>query len=188
MTGAVIQYRPNQRNHGSEQNTARGNIRIAKSIYDAMEVLTVLSRIHWQIHDASRCMERRKRPRFSIPWILVHRKKLAELKALPDDWNGYGAVAPNETAIRNAWDIIYLIHEDEVGMEPTNLLPSAEDGVGISFTRGTRRAIIECDNEGEMAAIIYERGKSSEAWPITGSLDDIRQTLDRINAFLSEHS
>ncbi len=112
------------------------------------------------------------------------RRQLDDLRSLPDNWNGYGSAAPNATAFHTVDEILFVLHEMELRLEPKAAAPSAEDGIALLFSEEDKEALIECSNEGEVAAIVYRRGKDSLAWTIGDSRDEIREALQRIDAYI----
>jgi len=112
---------------------------------------------------------------------------LAELKkiqGLPENWNGYASEPPNRVAINSAERILITLHEMDTLLEPKEIVPSAEGGVGILFARGKRRGLIECSNDDEMAAIIYEPGGQSDSWSVADYEGGIKETLGHITAYI----
>lgn len=111
-------------------------------------------------------------------------RELDKLKGLPENWNGYGSEAPNRVAMFNARNILSVLHELGAMLEPKKIVPSAEDGVAIFFENGKRHGLIECTNDDEIGVIVYELGGKSESWPVADDEGSIRDTLDRITAYI----
>ena len=104
-------------------------------------------------------------------------EKLEKLAALPDDWNGYGAHAPNETAIHNATQ--FLEELATKNLEPSRILASAADGVSLCFFRSQKYAEIECYNTGESIAIIKNTSTNwREIWEAKSDLSSIERIQD----------
>jgi hypothetical protein len=120
--------------------------------------------------------------RGAVSWISDFRQQLDEMRNLPDDWNGYGSAAPNAMAIRNSLEALYLLHE--MDFPPSQLVPSAEEGVGISFASGERRAILECFNDGDIVVIRYEGDGCPETREIGSSVEEIKESLLFIYDFI----
>jgi hypothetical protein len=96
--------------------------------------------------------------RHTVFWaatVLVRKaqSRLFELKGMGSNWDSYGAPSPNETAFRNAVRILKLMQPFD--LEMTNIVPSAEGGIGFCFTKGERYADIESSNEGEILGVRY---------------------------------
>ncbi|MBU0514869.1 MAG: hypothetical protein KJ621_08865 [Proteobacteria bacterium] len=108
--------------------------------------------------------------------------KLNEFRSLDDNWNEYGSEAPNELALAAAREVLIVLQK--VGLAPSRLAPSAEDGVGISFYKGNKYANIECFNDGEIWATISDPPKEAEIWQLSISPEDIRLSVEKIGSFL----
>ena len=102
--------------------------------------------------------------------------RLNSLKTYPVDWNGDGAESPNEVSVSNGRRVLGVANE--LDFMPTNISPSAEGGVGISFVRGNRYADIECFNTGEMWAVTSDRVNAPTVWKVEYS--SIRSALEKI--------
>jgi hypothetical protein len=113
----------------------------------------------------------------------IFQQQLDRLKNLNDDWNGYGSAAPNYDAISTAQNIIDELRE--MDFVPENVASSSEGGVGISFLKGGKRALIECYNDGEIASITFEGEKEPTIWEISNGRLEIRNALDRIYEFIN---
>ena len=116
------------------------------------------------------------------PWILKFQNQLKSFRSLKDDWNGYGSLAPNNIAIRNSQTVLDILHV--LNYSPSSVLPSAEDGIAISFCNGKKRAIIECYNDGNIAAAIYEIDSEPLVWNVGISEEDIKESVNRIYDFI----
>lgn len=112
-----------------------------------------------------------------------HTTKLQELRELPTDWNSYGAEPPNEDSY--CWSKVILKTLPEIGLNLTKILPSAEGGIGIVFSRNGRIADIECLNSGEILAAQSDRQNEPEVWEIKPSSENIKKSLEKIRDFLS---
>jgi hypothetical protein len=109
--------------------------------------------------------------------------KLESLKELSDNWNGYGSARPNGTAIEAAREVLERL--DEFGLKPVNVAASAEGGIGISFRRGARHALIECYNAGDRAGVCWEPSGPPQAWDIGRTDDELMDAIERIHDYLS---
>ncbi len=66
---------------------------------------------------------------------------------------------------------------------PDKILPLADGGVALVYSRGSLYGSIECFNDGEVAAGISNRSDVHEAWDVEpGSVADSGK---RISAFLN---
>lgn len=115
-------------------------------------------------------------------WISRYYRQLDEFKELQDNWNGYGSEAPNNIALTLSHELGDILHERE--FEPTRVLPSAEEGVGVSFASGEKRAIIECFNDGDVVAVTYEDDGEPRVWEVGSSEVDLREAVDHIYDFI----
>ncbi len=114
--------------------------------------------------------------------LLVAKQVLSEMGALPEDWNGQGSRPPNERATGLAFRV--LLQADEMALRWCAVLPSAEDGVTISFRRGKKSAAIEIYNSGEAAAVVSSGEGRVEAWEVTPDEAGIGECLGRVAGFL----
>ncbi len=67
---------------------------------------------------------------------------------------------PNGFAIEAGGEVLSAL--GKVAMEPTSVDPSAEGGVCISFRSGSRFAVLECFNSGEILGL---RANNAESEP-----------------------
>lgn len=114
-------------------------------------------------------------------WFSVSEKKIRELSQLSNDWDSYGAEAPNGKATYWAWQI--LLELRGLGLAPSSVLPSVEGGVGITFRRDGKYADIECFNTGEILAIQSDGSGQPSAWEVEPGA--IKETLTTIRAYLN---
>ncbi|HEY3320468.1 MAG TPA: hypothetical protein VGP72_08380 [Planctomycetota bacterium] len=99
---------------------------------------------------------------------------------LRDGWNGRGSAAPNQVAITCAQEVLDKL--SDLGLAPANVLPSVDEGVGISFSSGKRYALIECYNTGEIAAVISLDVEHVEAWDVTEA--SLTEAVEKINGHI----
>jgi len=115
-------------------------------------------------------------------WISLLQNQLKSFQNLQNDWNGYGSSAPNSIAIRNSQTVLDILHI--LNFAPSSIVPSAEDGIAISFAKGKRRAIIECYNDGNIAAAMYVIDSEPLVWNVGISEEDITESINRIYDFI----
>jgi hypothetical protein len=115
-------------------------------------------------------------------WILKFQNQLKSFRSLKNDWNGYGSLAPNNIAITNSQTVLDILHQ--MNFSPMAIAPSAEDGIAISFCKGKKRAIIECYNDGNIAAAMYEIDSEPIVWNVGISEEDIKESVNRIYDFI----
>jgi hypothetical protein len=73
---------------------------------------------------------------------------------LNDNWDSYGAEAPNETSIHEACRFVGTLGAAPIF--PSRAMPSSEGGVGLRFKRNQQRALLEFFNDGEAGLILYQ--------------------------------
>jgi len=69
-------------------------------------------------------------------WLVSAYKSLASFRSLRQNWDTYGAEAPNASAIRLARAVVHILGKND--FLPQSIDPSAEGGVCISFRRGPK--------------------------------------------------
>ncbi|MGB7913499.1 MAG: hypothetical protein WCF59_14885 [Desulfobaccales bacterium] len=116
-------------------------------------------------------------------WIRNCRHELEQMHHLSNNWNGYGSIPPNATAIKNTQDVLDNLYE--MNLAPVSVAPSAEDGVTISFTKGNKHAVIECYNDGDIIAMTYRGENQPDIWQMGSSLLEIKEELIRIYDMLN---
>ena len=122
----------------------------------------------------------------SWTWYLFDRRasQLAALESLQNNWDGFGAEAPNPTAIRLAQYLLVVISERNF-QQPAAILPSVEGGVGITFLHGRRRGSIEILNSGDMVAALYEGRDEPQVWEFREESASITDTVERLRVYMS---
>jgi hypothetical protein len=109
--------------------------------------------------------------------------KLEQLGKLPNNWNSYGAEAPNVTAQYWAEQILTALLK--ANLPPLRLKPSAENGVAIIFRSGDKYADIECFNNGSIMAVMSNGAGHPEVWEIFPHDDgEIEHAIRKINGFI----
>ncbi|MHB2015815.1 MAG: hypothetical protein ACYCW6_02600 [Candidatus Xenobia bacterium] len=84
---------------------------------------------------------------------------------------------PNHTALANAVGVLNELQGSS--LQPTKVIPSAEEGVVIVFSSTNRYADIECLNTGEILAVACEReNPQPDSWHV--GRDGIATTIRRI--------
>lgn len=114
-------------------------------------------------------------------WFSVFEKRIKALSQLSNDWDSYGAEAPNGKATYWAGRVILELRD--LGLAPDSILPSVEGGVGITFRRNGKYADIECFNTGAILAIKSDGSGQPSAWEIGPGT--IKDTLTTIRAYLN---
>ena len=104
------------------------------------------------------------------------------LENLKDDWNSYGAPAPNEAALSSARAILESARDR--ALLPDEIVPSVESGVLIYFTATERHADIESFNDGTLLAMTSHPPADPYIWPVRNESKDIQEALEEIRAFM----
>jgi hypothetical protein len=110
-------------------------------------------------------------------------KRLNEIYYLPDDWDGQGTAAPNAQAFLHAWEVIEVLCN--MNFVPANLVPSAEEGIGIYFTKENKYVFVECFNEGEIVVAMSDREGHRRVWQIRDTKDEIEEALEILKDFVN---
>jgi hypothetical protein len=110
-------------------------------------------------------------------------KRLNEIYYLSDDWDGQGTAAPNARAFLHAWEVIGVL--GNMNFAPANLVPSAEEGIGIYFTKEKKYGFVECFNEGEIVVAMSDREGHRRVWQIRDTKDEIEDALEILKDFIN---
>src|SRR5262249_51747182 len=77
--------------------------------------------------------------------------RITSLSKLEDNWNSYGAAAPNRTALFWARGVLRMLYEANFVLRAVKASP--DEGVGIIFLANDKQASIECLNTGDVFLI-----------------------------------
>jgi hypothetical protein len=108
-------------------------------------------------------------------------KDLNDMSDLSWNWDTYGADPPAPQTINQALEL--LVHLEQRSFAPTRVVPSAEGGVAVLFTRGDRYADIEFLNTGEVLAVTYAGKAEPDVWEI--AQEPLEPTVERIRNHLA---
>lgn len=114
-------------------------------------------------------------------WVAEFSEKLNEMSCLKANWDSYGAEPPNEVALDWARKTLEILSQKE--FSPTQITPSVENGIGISFIHNNKYADIECFNEGEILAVISDGQGDVKVWEVEISMLGLSSAIDKIYAF-----
>jgi hypothetical protein len=109
------------------------------------------------------------------------RQRLSATGRLVHGWDGYGSEPPNATARELAARLLDAL--ETAALVPTQLTPTVEGGIAISFVEGRCRAVIEAYNTGQIAAATYSDQSEPSVWelepagPLLDSIEQIRVHL-----------
>ena len=115
----------------------------------------------------------------SAPWLDGLLGKLEEMRNLRPGWDSYGALPPNDWALAIAEKAIKAFAN--CGVQPDKVLPSVENGVGISVTRGERYGFLEVLNSQGVVGITACGKDTYEV--LEFDPDSIAECVERICAF-----
>jgi len=113
-------------------------------------------------------------------WLKACTKQITKLLSLEDDWNSYGAEAPNQWTVDCARELLKSLASED--LEPSNINASAEGGICLSFKTKTHYSDIECFNTGEVFVVTSENGENTKVWEIQES--EFGTTVNHIQSFL----
>ena len=111
------------------------------------------------------------------------RSQLKSTEELSDDWDTYGAEAPNDRARILAATVLEKL--EAKSLIPTVILPSVEGGIGVAFAEGETQAGIEIYNTGEMVASIWTAVYRPTVWELTDSSVELEKAIDTIRVRLT---
>jgi hypothetical protein len=114
-------------------------------------------------------------------------RKLEEVRRTEDDWNGYGSESPSKIAYDNAMAVILTLcrmtFTTPFGLPRATISPSAEGGIGISFSTKEKYGFVECHNDGEILAATSDFDVR-DIWKVEKK--DIRKALFKLDVFFGE--
>lgn len=85
-----------------------------------------------------------------------------KLRILSENWDSYGAMPPNDSAITAATRFLFSCSGADV--LPVRVLPSAEGGIALRFATKCNRALVEFLNTGSIEVMLYDdKGSISPA-------------------------
>jgi hypothetical protein len=109
-------------------------------------------------------------------------KRLNEIRALTDNWDGQGTAAPNKKACFHAWNVIEVL--DEMDFSPAKLMPSSDEGIGFYFSNKNKYGFVECYNDGEIVVAMSDRKGYRRAQQIGDTIAEIKDELETLKAFI----
>lgn len=110
-------------------------------------------------------------------------KKIDDLASLAQNWNSYGAEAPNSIAINAARGILERLIEKN--FLPGKAVPSAENGVALVFTKNDRYADIECFNTGEIIAMLMDGKAVRGVFQLNFDNNEIDLTIEQLSNYIN---
>ena len=106
---------------------------------------------------------------------------LTDLDQLKPGWNTYEAEPPSALALRTSLRILRALYS--MDHLPDRVLPLADGGVALVYSRGSLYASFECFNDGEVTAGTSNRSDDHEAWDVEPG--GVADSAKRISAFLN---
>jgi hypothetical protein len=113
-----------------------------------------------------------------IAWLRDASEKLQGLLHLNRGWDSYEADPPNQSAIRRAEQVLTAVNSTPY--RPDRIAPSIEGGVVLSFRHGDRYGDIECDNEGDMVAVVSDGQGHVDAWQVANDSQSVEDAVRKI--------
>ncbi|GEM_PF-3875807 len=107
--------------------------------------------------------------------------RVNSLRNLQDDWNSYGAAAPNKRA--RFWARRVLDELVGLNFAPLTVTASSDEGVAIFFRSEGKRASIECLNSGEILGVLSQGSEAPEVLLISQS--HLKRAVSTIQTFLT---
>ena len=105
--------------------------------------------------------------------------RLTVFAALPDDWDGYGATAPDAEVLRLAEVAISAFNHK--GCLPTKLMPGVANDVAMVWERDGFRVMLEISTEEWDWSIEYDDDREDEFYDARGEVgacaERVRETM-----------
>ena len=109
---------------------------------------------------------------------------LTDLDQLKPGWNTYQAEPPGPLAMRTSLRILRVLYS--ANFLPDRVLPLADGGAALVYSRGSLYANFECYNDGEVTAGISNRSDFHDAWDVESvESGAVLDAAKRIRAFLN---
>ncbi len=104
--------------------------------------------------------------------------QLRDLRSLGNDWDSYGAPAPNGMALAQAEEVLHQLVE--LGMQPASVRACADGGVTVAFARGVVTALVECFNDGEIVSGVSRGPGQTTVCSVEPGVRNLRLALEEI--------
>jgi hypothetical protein len=111
------------------------------------------------------------------------RQRLSATAYLAPAWDSDRAEPPNEVARSLAASILAGL--EDASLPPTQLTPTVEGGIALSFVEGIKRAVIEIYNTGEIAAATYTDRDQPRVWEWESAEDSLVGSIEQIRVHLA---
>jgi len=113
-------------------------------------------------------------------WLAPSLQELSRMRRLSTNWESSGSAPPNRKATEYAAEVLGLL--SNIDFEPTNVDPSTDEGVCVSFRQANRYGDIECFNSGQILAAVAIDGEQPLIWDVEPS--QIEGAIAKINTFI----
>lgn len=123
-----------------------------------------------------------RRGQTSAAWLREALEKLAQFRALPENWDSYGAEPPNENAAMRAEAALRILHR--LNSPPDRLAASAEGGITLSFFHGKKYGDLEFFNTGETLVVTSNGIGTPEVWEVAEDNASLSNALEKIRDFV----
>lgn len=107
--------------------------------------------------------------------------ELEHAAAHPDDWDSYGAPAPNYETVSLTRDLLAQARKQV--LEPITVVASAEGGIATYFMRGGGTCYIEHQNSGDSVLVMY----SDDGPSTVVDLDELNRDNERALKMIREY-
>lgn len=110
------------------------------------------------------------------------RKRLADLKDLQDNWDGYGASRISESSLKNAMAILEATVGNLSGLGAPEISPNPNGTVSLEWEQSDKNAYVEIGNT---RATGYVRSAGAPATYLQGSAADLTVLLPAVLGMLA---
>ncbi len=117
----------------------------------------------------------------SSVWLDGVLEKLREMRNLKPGWDSYEAEPPNEWALKKTHEALAAFAYQRV--QPDSVLPSVENGVGISVSRGEKYSFLEVLNSLEVVGVLANSKDDFKVLEVDP--DNVAEAVERICAFIT---
>jgi hypothetical protein len=111
------------------------------------------------------------------------RQRLNATASLAKGWDSYDSEPPNAAARDLAAKILNVL--EAAALAPTQLTPTVEGGIALSFVEGRSRAVIEVYNSGEIAVATYSDRGEPAVWDVEPADAPLLHSIEQIRVHLA---
>lgn len=102
---------------------------------------------------------------------------------LANDWNSYDAEKPSPDTVKAVARFLRRLRAEF--FMPNRVIPSAEGGVAVYFTRGSKTAYLEYRNSGEVILAMYDNHSDPLVVELTESDADESRAITEIRDYIT---